>query len=356
MTIMDRKLKGKIISTPPIDNDPTAASRKQDHIELAFQSQIENGKLDQRFYYEPLFQAHPERNSLNQFSFLGKEMRCPLWVSSMTGGTALANTINHNLARACKDFGMGMGLGSCRQLLYSDETLADFDVRNQIGDDLPLYANLGIAQLEELIADNDLQRVNDLVHKLRADGLIIHVNPFQEWLQPEGDRFKIAPIQTIETVLNFVNFPVIVKEVGQGMGYHSLKALLQLPLAAVDFAANGGTNFSKLELLRSDSLKQSIYSQLAYVGHSAEEMVQLCNRLKEELGDKIKCQEIIISGGIKNFLDGYYLINSLNFSCIYGQASAFLQHARGSYEELYHYVDAQVQGLELANAFLRIKD
>lgn len=338
------------------DNDPTAESRKRDHIELAFQSQIEEGKLDNRFYYEPLLAAHPEKDSLPQFDFLGKKMHAPIWVSSMTGGTGFAGIINHNLARACKDFGMGMGLGSCRSLLFSDEHLKDFDVRNLIGDDLPFYANLGIAQLEELIDDNKIDLVNTLLQKLRADGLIIHVNPFQEWLQPEGDRFRRSPIETIETVLEKTNAKIIVKEVGQGMGYESLKRLFQLPLAAVDFAANGGTNFAKVELLRSDEQKQSIYQKLAYVGHSAEEMTMMTNQIIEDLGDKMRCKEVIISGGVKNFLDGYYLINKLDLPSIYGQASSFLKHARGDYQELFDYVDAQVQGLELANAFLKIKN
>ena len=335
--------------------DPTAASRKRDHIQLAFQSQIEEGQLDKRFYYEPLLSAHPEFVSTPKINFLGKTIKSPIWVSSMTGGTGMARTINHNLARACKDFGMGMGLGSCRALLRSDETFSDFDVRDLIGDDLPLYANLGIAQLEELIDDNDIYLINQLIEKLRADGLIIHVNPFQEWLQPEGDRFKRTPLQTIETVLEKVPYPIIVKEVGQGMGYESLKHLFQLPLAAIDFAANGGTNFSKLELLRSDPIRHQIYEQLAMVGHSAEEMVNISNQLINELGDQMRCKQVIISGGVKNFLDGYYLINKLATPSIYGQASGFLKHATGAYDELAAYVDTQVEGLKLASAFLRVK-
>ena len=337
------------------DNDPTAESRKRDHIQLAFQSQIEEGKLDTRFYYEPLLAAHPKKNILSQFNFLGKKMHVPIWVSSMTGGTELAGTINRNLARACKDFGMGMGLGSCRALLFSDEYLADFDVRDLIGEALPLYANLGIAQVEELIEKNEIYRINDLIKKLRADGLIIHVNPLQEWLQPEGDQFKNPPIDTIEFLLEKIKTPIIVKEVGQGMGYESLKRLFQLPLAAVDFAANGGTNFSKIELLRSDEQKQLIYQKLAYIGHSAAEMTQMTNQIAAELGDKMRCRQVIISGGVKNFLDGYYLINKLVVPSVYGQASSFLKHARGEYQELFDYVEAQVEGLRLANAFLTVK-
>ncbi|GJM36278.1 MAG: isopentenyl-diphosphate delta-isomerase [Saprospiraceae bacterium] len=348
--------RNKTITTSSESKDPTAASRKKDHIELAFNSQIGKGLLDDRFYYEPILAGHPESGSWPAFRFLDKSFRLPMWVSSMTGGTEMARIINHNLARACKDFGFGMGLGSCRSLLENDDNLPDFNVRSLIGDDLPLYANLGIAQIEQLIEKKELYKVEQLLDKLKADGLIIHVNPMQEWLQPEGDRFKQPPLQTIMTFLEKMdNMPVIVKEVGQGMGYRSLRALFQLPLAAVDFAANGGTNFAKLEMLRSDDQKAEIYKHLAMIGHSAEEMVDLTNQIQVDLGDKIRCRQVIISGGVQHFLHGYYLTEKLNLPAIYGQASAFLRHAQGDYETLYHYIDAQVQGLELANAFLKVK-
>jgi isopentenyl-diphosphate delta-isomerase len=116
--------------------------------------------------------------------------------------------------------------------------------------DQPLYINLGIAQIEQLLNNNDSVRIKELINKLDADGLIIHVNPMQEWLQPEGDRFRQSPIDTIKRVIDIADFKIIVKEVGQGMGPASLKSLLALPLEAIDFAANGGTNFALLEILR----------------------------------------------------------------------------------------------------------
>jgi isopentenyl-diphosphate Delta-isomerase len=63
------------------DNDPTASSRKRDHIALTFKSQVT--QTDTRFYYEPLFAAHPEEGSLKSFLFLDKTFKAPLWVSSM---------------------------------------------------------------------------------------------------------------------------------------------------------------------------------------------------------------------------------------------------------------------------------
>lgn len=338
----------------PIETDPNAEARKRDHIQLAFNSQVSAGDLDQRFFYEPLLSAHPQPGSWPPFDFLGHSFQAPMWVSSMTGGTTMAKTINQNLARACGEFGLGMGLGSCRALLYKDEVLADFAVKPLMNGQ-PLFANLGLAQLEELIDHRELYRIDLMLEKLDADGLIIHVNPMQEWLQPEGDRFKYPPLETIKTILEYLKVPIIVKEVGQGMGPESLSALLQLPLAAIDFAAAGGTNFAKLELLRDSEAKQFIFGQLSKVGHSAVEMVNIVNQLVQELGTAVKCPSVIISGGIQHFLDGYYLINKSQLPAIYGQASGFLKHAQGDYKTLQTYVAAQIEGLELAQAFLKIR-
>ncbi len=344
------------IPAAPTD-DPTAVSRKKDHINMALDAQVAAAALDGRFWYEPMMAAHPLPGSLPTFDFLGKKCRAPLWVSSMTGGTALAATINKNLARACGEFGMGMGLGSCRQLLWSDEHLADFDVRDLIGAGLPLFANLGIAQVEQLLEKNEFPRFHRMLENLRADGLVIHVNPMQEALQPEGDRFMHAPIETIRLFLAKTHgrVPVIVKEVGQGFGPASIRALLQLPLAAIDFAAAGGTNFAKLELLRSEPRKQEIFEKISAVGHSAAEMTGMVNQISAELGDRCLVRQVIISGGIGDFLDGFYLIKKSNLPAVFGQASGFLRHAQGNYDELREYVAAQIRGLELAEAFLKIK-
>jgi len=337
-----------------ISNDPTAAERKQDHIQLAFQSQVESMLIDKRFAYEPMLAAHPSEQ-LETRTFLGKQIQTPIWVSSMTGGTEKAYHINANLARACKTFGMGMGLGSCRSLLESNERLQDFDFRKIIGDDLPFYANIGIAQLEILIKENKIHLIDELVDKLAADGIIIHVNPLQEWLQPEGDKITQAPIKTLQHFLDKTTQKVIVKEVGQGFGKESLRALVQLPIQAIEFAAHGGTNFSMLELLRSDAQNLASYKALTQIGHSAEEMTLFINELKTELGSSFICNEFIISGGIKNFLDGYYLMEKLHANSVYGQASALLHYAEKSYEEVEQFLHHQIEGLKLAKAFFKVK-
>ena len=329
-----------------------ASDRKLEHIKLALDSQTKLVDQDLRFNYEPMLSAHPENLDLS-INFLGKTMRTPIWVSSMTGGTGVAQTINRNIARACREFGMGMGLGSCRKLLFDKTHWDDFNFRNEIGDELPFWANLGVAQIEELLASKNIQAVVDMVGELRADGLIVHINPLQEWFQPEGNRLKQSPLQTVQQLLDQVRIKVIVKEVGQGFGPESLRQLLALPLEAIEFGAYGGTNFAKLEMLRDDPQKLEASLPFAFVGQSANQMVDSVNQILKE-NSNAACRQLIISGGIQNALDGYYLTSKSELPAIFGMASAVLKHASVSYESLVAFLENQIQALQLANAFLTI--
>ena len=329
-----------------------ANDRKLEHIRLTLDSQTRVDEQDRRFNYEPMLAAHPENEDLS-IQFLGKTMRTPIWVSSMTGGTGVARTINGNIARACREFGMGMGLGSCRKILFDKTHWADFNFRDEIGDEQPFWANLGIAQVEELLLSRNIQAVVNLVGELRADGLIVHVNPLQEWFQPEGNRLKQSPLQTIQQLLDQIKIKIIVKEVGQGFGPESLRQLLQLPLEAIEFGAYGGTNFSKLEMLRGDQQKLEASLPFAFVGHSASQMVDSVNQILKE-NPHPACRQLIISGGIQNALDGYYLTSKSQLPAVFGMASAVLKHASESYESLSAFLENQVQTLQLAKTYLKI--
>jgi isopentenyl-diphosphate delta-isomerase len=84
-------------------------------------------------------------------------------------------------------------------------------------------------------------------------------------------------------------------------------------------------------------------------------MVAFVNELNEELGSKMECSQFIISGGVKSFLDGHFLMGKLNDFSVYGQASSLLKHAEKSYEELEQYLYYQVEGLKLAKAFFKVR-
>lgn len=326
--------------------------RKSDHINLTFKSQMTDINNDTRFYYEPVV------GNLSDIDLKTKIMDWnfdfPVWISSMTGGSALAKTINHNLARLCSQFNLGMGLGSCRIIIEDKSHLPDFDIRKIIND-RPMFANLGISEIENLIHNNKIDKIIHLLDELQADGLIIHVNPLQELIQPEGKVFSDKPINTIKRLLDKIEFKIIVKEVGQGFGPESLKQLMFLPLSAIEFGAYGGTNFSQIELFRNDKYINSQFNQLIQLGHTPDEMVGFVNEINSSYGNQVQCRNFIISGGIKSFLDGYYLTNKLSLQSVYGMASQFLKYAVKSYEDLERFFLDHIEGLKVARAFLKVK-
>lgn len=344
--------------------------RKHQHLELAKKAQVGAGKslLPAHFYYEPMLGHHPDADDSQEafFPFVGQQLKLPFWISSMTGGTGEARHINKNLAQAAGEFGLGLGLGSCRSLLESDHYLPDFLLKDKVGP-YPFYANLGIAQLESLLLNGELARVREVLEKLNADGLIIHVNPLQEWFQPEGDRVSKAPIETIEKALSsreLSDVSLIVKEVGQGMGPQSLWALMKLPLRAIEFASFGGTNFSLLEQLRDNDLKeqkkfdQFKTTKMAFgqIGHSADQMVEYVCQGLERFAD-IECRDFIISGGISSVLEGFFLREKLMATkkcrAVIGQAKNFLERATGDYQDLKNYCQQVQEAYFFASQFLR---
>lgn len=329
----------------PLSED--LAERKGDHIVLAEKARTLTHENDQRFNYEPLFFSHPKTDDKWSSKFLEFELDYPIWISSMTGGTDHAGKINENLARLAGVYRLGMGLGSCRSLLNDKSRLSEFAVKKYMNGQ-PLLANLGIAQVEELVLSNKTHLIDEMVKILEADGLIIHINPLQEWFQPEGDRFTFSPLDTLKRFFDKSRVSVIVKEVGQGMGPKSLRALLEMPIAGIELAAFGGTNFTLLERMRgSFDPNREAFIQ---VGHTAREMIQILNALP------LRNKEIIISGGIKNVLDGYELIRSYKGAALIGMASAFLDPALADYKTLEKYFLSQRESLLTARTLLEVKE
>ncbi|MBF0297262.1 MAG: isopentenyl-diphosphate delta-isomerase [Oligoflexia bacterium] len=359
--------------------------RKIDHIRLAEKSRISAENQDHRFNYEPFLSAHPINLQSNcSIKFAGYDLLAPIWISSMVGGSSGSREINYRLAKAANRFSIGLATGSCRRLLEckdkkkKKEYLKDFDLRDVLGKHLPFYINLGIAQIEQLLKENRSSMICDLMDELRVSGLIIHVNPLQEWLQREGDLFTRPPIDTIKEFLekflsvsttttnkksySYVDCDqvtkcnIIIKEVGQGIGPKSIEEILKLPIRALEFSAFGGTNFSKLEILRGKNHTfNKQMSALVGVGHSAEEMVEMVRESIANLKEKALCKEFIISGGIKNFLDGHYLMNKLGYTSIYGYGFNLLELARVSYDKLHLFIENEINGLQMAKNFLAVK-
>lgn len=312
--------------------------RKTAHIKLVNKAQTPVSKLDNRFNYEPLLANHVEKYSYN---FLGEEIGAPIFLSSITGGTNKSRKINNNISIASNELNLPMGLGSIRPLLDNPNDNS-FIMGNKL-----TFANIGIAQLYRW------EEINRVINKLKLFGLIIHINPLQEWCQPDGDVYKKTPLEILNKYLGKIESKIIIKEVGCGFGPKSIKALLELPINVLDLSGYGGTNFTKMELLRQSKKIRDFYAPLNSIGVSNKSMINYINKyIDNGIGlDK----SFIVSGGIQNFLDGYYYNSLLNSSSIYGYAGKILKHAIKKADYLIDFLRMEIQGYNLSRSYLTIK-
>ena len=233
---------------------PTTSSRKADHIRINLEEDVRSGITTGLEAYCFTHQALPEQNltdiELTTLLF-EHSLQAPILISSMTGGTPEAAEINHNLAIAAQETGIAMGLGS--QRAAEDKSLAStFQVRN-IAPDILLFANLGAIQLNNQLKMADCQKAVDMI---QADALILHLNPLQEAVQPEGDTNFSGLLKKIEVVCEALEVPVIVKEVGYGLSERVARQLIEVGVSALDVAGAGGTSWTQVEMHRAQNEDQ----------------------------------------------------------------------------------------------------
>jgi isopentenyl-diphosphate Delta-isomerase len=222
-------------------------SRKADHLRINIERDVAAKGVEAGFdAYRFVHRALPEVDLSDVdtlSSIFDRALAAPILISCMTGGTPDARRINHRLARVAQKNGLAMGLGSGRALLESPGTFETFDVRAE-APDVPLFANLGAVQLNKGYSVDDCRRLVELV---RADALVLHLNPLQEALQPEGDTCFRGLLAEIEHLCANADFPIVAKEVGWGIAAREVRALFDAGVAAVDLAGAGGTSWSEVE-------------------------------------------------------------------------------------------------------------
>jgi isopentenyl-diphosphate delta-isomerase len=240
-------LNATVSPSPATSPASPTASRKDDHLRININEDVAAKGVDAGFdEYRFVHRALPEID-LDDVDlgtrFLDRPIGAPLLVSCMTGGTEQAGLINTRLARVAQSRGLAMGLGSCRVLLEQPDVLPTFDVR-AIAPDIPLLANLGAVQLNLGVG---IAECRHLVRTLRADALVLHLNPLQEALQPDGNTVFAGLLARIAAVCAELGTPVIVKEVGWGISDDLVAQLFEAGVSAVDVAGAGGTSWSEVE-------------------------------------------------------------------------------------------------------------
>ncbi len=224
--------------------------RKAEHVRIV----AKDPSMDRRkFYFDKIRLTHRALPEINlkeidpSVEFLGKKLSFPFMISSMTGGgDKMLKKINMNLAEAVEAEGVAMAVGSQRIFFSEPTSKSSFDLRG-VAPNALLFSNLGAVQFNE---DMTLQHAKAVVDILKADALCIHLNPLQEAIQPEGDTDFSNLWKKIGEIVQGLEKPVIVKEVGAGISVPDAEQLIKAGVQTIDVAGAGGTSWSRIEAAR----------------------------------------------------------------------------------------------------------
>ena len=270
-------------------------------------------------------------------TFLGRMFSAPLIIDSMTGGTDEATVINGRLGELAEKYGFGMGLGSQRAGLKSEELASTYAIARKNAPNAFLIANIGGAQLAKGLTVDDAKKI---VKMIRANALVVHLNPLQELVQPEGEPKYAGVLARISELVKNMDIPVIVKEVGAGISREVATKLEMAGVSAVNVAGAGGTSWAGVEKVRAEMMKNDIKRHLGELFWdwgipTAASLVQTRRAVKLPL---------IASGGLRNGLEVAKCV--VLGASMAAMAYPFLRAASQSRESLFAFADTVLAELK----------
>lgn len=284
----------------PAMRSPRTSSRKQQHVEIVVSKNVAfRGKSSGFERWDLVHNALPELDLEEvdaSTELLGKRLRLPLLITGMTGGYAGAEKINRSLARLCAERGLAMGVGSQRQALEDTRFRRTYSVVREEAPDIVVIGNIGAAEVAHLSDVTPLRKQVDLI---KADALAVHLNPVQEFLQPEGTPRFAGVLNGIERLVHDLGVPVVVKEIGAGISAAVLRRLLDVGVRIVDVAGAGGTSWAGVEVLRRTEAERDPLAVFWDWGIPTVDAIRQCAAVRSN----DRKFTLIASGGIQNGVD-----------------------------------------------------
>jgi isopentenyl-diphosphate delta-isomerase len=233
-------------------------NRKQEHLKICATEDVSFKKKTTLF--EEIELPHAAISDISftsictKTTFVKKELSAPLMIGAMSGGTGDNSSFNRDLAICADELGIALSLGSIRPWLENPSLKNEYTVKNEAMPPL-LFANIGAAQLSEY----EPEKIFDFVKTMKADAILVHINPAMEIIQPEGDTDFSNVSDNIAALAEvFKNIPVIPKGTGMGLSFADGRILKEAGIKQVEVAGAGGTSWIGVEALRAEGIKKDM--------------------------------------------------------------------------------------------------
>lgn len=216
--------------------------RKNEHIKFAKKQKNVSNDFDNIILEHQSLPAFNLEDINLVTNFLGYEIPYPFYINAMTGGSKKAHKINEKLALYAKTFNIPLVLGSQSAALKNKELIETYKIARKINPNGIIISNLNLNYNSK-----DAKEAIDMVN---ANGISLHINLIQELVMQEGDRSFSHWQDNLKDIIENINKPILVKEVGFGMSSKTIKQLIDLGVKYIDVSGKGGTNFSIIERKR----------------------------------------------------------------------------------------------------------
>ncbi len=271
--------------------------RKQDHIDLCATGDV--GFRSKTTLFDDVELVHDAVPELSvdaidtTVEMFGKKLTAPIVIAAMTGGTERAKEINQQLARIADEEGYGFGLGSQRAMLDAsagrDPT---YEVRT-VAPNALLLGNIGAVQARA----SGKAALEDLVGRVGADALCVHLNPAMEIVQPGGDRDFGGILDTLGDLVDSLSVPVVAKETGCGIGPAAARKIAGVGVRHLDVSGAGGTSWVAVEMLRAEGDAKNLGVVLRDWGVPTAASVLVASSVKPRF------RTIVATGGVSSGVD-----------------------------------------------------
>src|SRR6266566_852770 len=320
--------------------------RKIEHVSVALGQDVSVAQRANWNDIQFVHQALPEVD-LDEIdtsvTFLGRKLRYPIFISSLTGGHPDVTSINANLARAAEYYGLALGVGSQRAAIVNPDVSNSYAVTRQQAPNTFLIANIGAPQLIKQARHEPftLEQVQRAIDMIGADALAVHMNSLQEAAQPEGDRRAVGEAAALKALTARLSLPVIAKETGAGVCREQALLLRSCGVAAIDVGGAGGSSMSAMEAARSQARGDE---RTHNIGMLYRDWGIATPIAVVEAG--VAGLPLISTGGVRNGLDMARAL-ALGASLV-GMGFPFLKAASESYEAVCELLETVVAELKVA--------
>lgn len=320
--------------------------RKIEHVNIALGQDISAPQQANWHDIHFVHQALPEvdLDTIDtSVTFLGRELRYPIFMSSLTGGHSDVTSINRNLARAAEQYGLALGVGSQRAAIVNPAVAPSYAVTREYAPHVFLIANIGAPQLivQSRHPAFTLAHAQQAIDMIGANALAIHMNSLQEAAQPEGDRRSIGEAAALRALTAQLAVPVIAKETGAGICREQALLLRSCGVSAIDVGGAGGSSMSAIEAARSESRGDERTRNIGMLYRDWGIATPIC--VVEASVAKLP---LTATGGVRNGLD---IARALALGAtLVGMGFPFLKAASESYEQVCELLENVIAELKVA--------